>query len=174
MGINLTPVSAKFGSLTRLQDIYVESFPPEERRPWPQLLERAFDDSDSFILYAITDGDIVAGLVTVWHLQAARYIEHFAIALEYRGKGTGTSVLAMLVSMSPLPMLLEVEPAATGDTARRRIDFYRRNGFIGHPDFDYIQPPYAPGLPAVPLMLMTTGKVNLQSAATELFSTVYG
>ncbi len=173
MGINLTPVSAKFGSLNRLQDIYIEAFPPEERRPWPQLLERAFDNSDSFILYAIMDGEIVAGLVTVWHLRSARYIEHFAIEPEYRGNGAGTAVLAMLVSMSPQPLLLEVEPAHTGDTARRRIGFYRRNGFTDHPDFNYIQPPYAPGLPPVPLTLMTTGEVNLQSAADELFSTVY-
>lgn len=174
MSINLTPVSANSVSLNRLHDIYIASFPPEERRPWPLLLDRAFDNSDNFTLYAITDGENVAGLVTVWRLRSARYIEHFATAPEYRGKGIGTTVLAMLDAMSSQPLLLEVEPAHTGDTARRRIDFYRRNGFTDHPGFDYVQPPYAPGLPSVPLTLMTTGDVDLHSAAAELFSTVYG
>ena len=36
-----------------------------------------------------------------------------------------------------------------------QLDFYRRNGFRLL-DYDYVQPPYAPGLPSVPLLLMST------------------
>ena len=73
------------------------------------------------------------------------------------------------------PVILEVEPAGSEPMADRRIGFYSRCGFKLHKDFDYIQPPYAPGLNPVRLQLMTYGDIgNLSDLAREIKQEVYG
>lgn len=146
--------------------IYEESFPAEERRDWHQLPE-----DDAFTLYGIyDDGDVPLGLLTAWDFGEFSYIEHFAIDGRLRGKGMGAEVLASV----PGVLLIEVELPESGEMSRRRIAFYERNGFrlLDNP---YVQPPYGPGLPEVPLRLMSRGQVpDIDRAITTLHSRVYG
>ena len=60
--------------------------------------------------------------------------------------------------VAPLPILLEVEDPADGEWERRRVEFYRRNGFhlLSIP---YLQPPYRKGDAPLPLCLMSTDAV---------------
>lgn len=175
----------------RLKDIYVEAFPPEERREWDDMPV----NDDAFAFYALIDNgrdsifeivdnldkswckpdlfncpECVVGLVTVWHFDAFRYIEHLAVSPSQRGRGIGAGVLSALEG----PLLLEVEPEETGEIACRRIAFYQRNGFHLL-DADYVQPPYSPGLPEVPLKLMARGDIgDVRLAICTLHSRVYG
>lgn len=151
----------------RLRQIYTEAFPPEERREWA-----AMPPADpAFAMYSIVcDSGLTAGLLTAWHMPDFTYIEHLAIAPELRGGGIGSKVLQAL----PGTLLLEVEPAETSRQASERISFYNRNNFAML-DVDYIQPPYGPGLPALPLRLMVRGKIDDISAAIKLLhKRVYG
>lgn len=91
-----------------------------------------------------------------------------------RGSGIGAEILRLLAAEGP-PLLLEVEhPKGPGSIEQRRIEFYRRNGFRLL-DYDYVQPPYAPGLPSVPLLLMSTDPaLDPALAARTLHREVYG
>ncbi len=156
-----------------MENVYIESFPPEERRQWADVLDRA-DNDPRFNLYSIISDGSPAGLITVWDLGTARYVEHFAVAPSMRGSGIGREVIEKFIAMPGAPVVLEVEPLHTGETARKRINFYTRAGMTAHHTFNYIQPPYAPGLPSVPLTLMTSSPLPLPDIATLLHREVYG
>lgn len=160
-------------AIAAMQPLYESAFPAHERRPWDKWLEVALDPD--FRLYVITLDGRQAGFLTVWRFPAFSYVEHFAIDPELRGKGLGGEAIQLVVEHTGLPVILEVEPAETSADAARRIDFYRRHGFHSHDDFGYVQPPYTPGMPGLPMKLMTAaGKVDLPAAAELIKTKVYG
>lgn len=154
--------------------LYIESFPPEERRPWDDIILRSTQCQQRFQLLGIYIDSVFAGLITIWQFPSFRYVEHFATSPSMRSRGIGAEALAALISHSASPIVLEVELPETSPLARRRIDFYSRCGFIPHPEYKYIQPPYSADLPAVPLMLMTTAPINLDDVSLTLHRHVYG
>lgn len=149
--------------MEQLLKLYVEAFPPEERRP----LEQMPPDDEAFELYAIADD----GLLTAWKFDGYTYVEHFAVYPDKRDNGVGTKALAALSG----PVILEVEPPESGEAARRRIAFYERNGFR-QIDYDYMQPAYSPGLPTIPMKLMVRGTLpcSIATAVQTLRHRVYG
>lgn len=145
-----------------LMQLYVEAFPPEERRP----LEEMPPADAAYRFYAI-DG---CGLLSTWEFEDFTYIEHFAIRAELRGSGIGSAALAALRGN----LILEVEPPHTGTTARRRIAFYKRNGFRLL-NIAYVQPPYSKDLPSVELRLMVRGAISdIDAAIRTIHRRVYG
>lgn len=156
-----------------LRNLYIDSFPPEERRPWHNICHLTASSSQ-FTFFEIYWQGKLAGFITTWQLPSATYIEHFAIMPSLRGKNIGSRALAKLCSLSRSAIVLEAELPESSNMAMRRIAFYTRAGFNAHPEFNYVQPPYSPGLPAVPLMLMTYGlSTDLQIIAGEIHSKVY-
>ncbi|MCM1066740.1 MAG: GNAT family N-acetyltransferase [Muribaculaceae bacterium] len=159
--------------------LYIDAFPEEERRPWSTMLlaphERLRGPYLHQLLLAKGCSDTFAGLVTTWHFDHFNYIEHFATMPALRGAGVGSYTLQSLIQGFDTPWVLEVErPAADNPMAARRIAFYERNGFHLL-DYDYIQPPYAPGLPEVPLLLMSTDPhIDPHHVAQVLHREVYG
>lgn len=156
--------------LTAIEKIYTEAFPPEERRSWSSLA----GDGNPELRSIVRDGEL-AGMISYWNFGTFVYVEHFAIDPSLRGGGTGSEVLAELRRSLGRPVVLEVErPADSNPMAARRIEFYRRNGFHVL-SYDYIQPPYAPGLPSVPLLLMSTDpSIAPADVAATLHREVYG
>ncbi len=143
-----------------LQGIYSESFPVDERRPVESIHALLGRDDSPFRAYAIEAGGEVAGFVTVWIFEEARYVEHLVTAPALRGSGIGGNAVDTLRALAPTPLLLEVEPPSDADPmAARRIDFYRRHGFRLHTGFSYIQPPYTDSSQPVRLMIMTSGEL---------------
>lgn len=174
MNIKLLP-TAKVSVSSEMEALYLESFPPEERRPWQQILSLT-ESGPRFIFLTIITDDKPAGFMTVWNLGMVVYVEHFATFPALRGHGIGREAIRTLIESSSVPVILEVEPAATGPMAARRIEFYTRAGLIPHNNFPYIQPPYSPDLPSVPLTLMTSRPVtetDLARAATLIQRHVY-
>lgn len=171
----------KLGALQRrhysaAQSLYMSSFPESERRP----VDSLFAEDRPMHLWGIysCDGgrELFAGIITVWHFADFIYIEHFAVEPGMRGRGIGAHVLDIICRASDKPVVVEVErPDAHLPDTQRRIAFYRRCGFntLG---YDYIQPPYQPGLPAVPLLLMVNGSEVPSPAhiAATLHTAVYG
>lgn len=164
--------------LSRLEDslldsaleIYLEAFPPDERRPWKSILSP--DDIAGPRLQGIfADGRLV-GMVTTWAFDNFTYVEHLALSTSTRGQGIGSKVVAALKASSAVPLLLEVEPRHLSDQAARRIGFYARAGFDVI-DTGYVQPPYSPHLSPVALWLMASGRVDPDKAAATLHSRVY-
>lgn len=162
--------------LSDVKSLYFASFPPQERRLWTDIERLLSQPSSPYNLLVIVSGEMFTGFITWWSLNGFCYIEHFAVAQSMRGCGVGAKALKQFVASTPLPIVLEVELPDSDEIARRRIDFYQRNGFVAHLDFPYIQPPYSPSLPSVPLMLMTantTTQLNLHHIAATLHQSVY-
>jgi len=154
-----------------MEALYTGSFPPSERRAWEQV--SAGGDTPELLCIAMPE-EPTAGLVSLWRFPDFTYIEHLCTAPQLRGHGIGASALALLRGEGR-PLLLEVEyPRGEGSMEQRRIDFYRRCGFYLL-DYDYVQPPYAEGLPPVPLLLMSTdASIDAGAAASVLYGAVYG
>lgn len=147
-----------------VKHLYESAFPVEERRVWAPRpeglrLRIARDENARFL-----------GFITSWQLpDAITYVEHLAVMPELRGSGIGGEIIDALTGKIILEVELPNSPAA-----RRRIDFYERHGFKAAHDVDYVQPPYQPGLPEVPMMLMCRGDIDAADAALKLHSIVYG
>ena len=160
--------------LEELRSLYEYSFPPDERRSWDSVIKGG---EKGPVLYALYDGDSppAVGMVTLWNLEKFLYIEHFAVHEAARGQGIGGKTLAAIKEQyAGKTIILEVEKAETSPEARRRISFYERNGFRTISD-TYIQPPYRPGLPAVPLNIMASRAVENVAAVEKLLQReVYG
>ncbi len=158
----------------KLQEVYLNSFPPEERRHWNDIVAKAGNDSEPLQFTEIRLFGKIVGLLSWWNFGQWAYLEHFAIDSRMRGSGIGHMALRKWVKNIKMPSVLEVELPGSNPMAARRISFYERSGFKSHPGFSYVQPPYAPGLPSVPLMLMTCGNMpDLKSVAAILHKKVY-
>lgn len=160
--------------LEAIREIYIEAFPPEERRPWEEIASPDTQKSGPKLM-GIYHKEQIAGLVAIWDFEKFIYIEHLAVDRSLRGSNIGGRAIDLLKLQTAKPLLLEVEPAESNPEAlaNRRINFYRRHGFdiIGR---DYIQPPYGDGLPPVPLWLMSTGPIDPAEATVTLHKKVYG
>lgn len=170
---------SKLSGLTaiKVKSLYFNSFPDAERREWNDLSIKINAPDQPLNLFIVNVKGRFAGFITWWRLDGGlRYVEHFAIDPSLRGAGTGARAIKEFVASEPSAVILEVEPEDMDEMARRRIGFYRRCGFTDHPEFDYEQPPYAPGLPTVKLTLMTSGDItpDLENAARQLHGKVYG
>ena len=89
--MQLLPVSAP---APELEAIYLESFPPEERRPFADI----FSGRNPLKALAIHDGGRAVGLLTYWDFADFCYIEHFATSPAVRGRGIGSEALERFMS----------------------------------------------------------------------------
>ena len=158
--ITLQPVTSATDPMTGyINSLYHSSFPEAERRPWPSLIQLIEPGAMPFFkLYAAIDSsNKFVGFVSTWQLPDSLYIEHLAVEPSMRSNGGGGTIIDTVRDMAgDKPVVVEVELPDSNPDAPRRIAFYERHGFTAMSDFDYYQPPYAPGLPDVQLMLMTT------------------
>ncbi len=149
------------------------SFPTDEIRPYG--LQKALFDNPAYRVLGLKDREKIQGLITVYDLNAVLFVEHFAVHPRCRNLGLGSRILQELFTCGEKPICLEVELPLT-EQARRRIGFYRRNGFY-YNDYPYVQPPLAPGQNPVDLRLMTSGKEltagEFEAVKTLLYREVY-
>lgn len=159
--------------LTILRDLYINSFPAEERRPWDDIAGQAERRAPK--LYAILADGHLAGMLTLWTFSLFVYVEHLAISPSLRGHGVGSDAMRNLIDrVGEKPVVLEIEPpVAHHPETVRRLNFYRSLGFSVI-DTDYIQPPYSPGLPSINLHLLATTALPAGSTARTLHKEVYG
>jgi GAF domain-containing protein len=132
-------------------NLYKKSFPPEERRPLR--MQKKMMNNPLYHFEVVTENGRFVGLILWWKFETVIYIEHLATSSHIRGRGYGGRILEEFVRRFTLPLLLEVEPPAV-EINRRRIDFYRRFGFVLN-EHAYRHPPYKKGGEYVSLMLMT-------------------
>lgn len=134
-------------------ELLENSFPADEYRTYEE--QKAILDNELYSIYALYDGEKLKAFISVWEFEKFAYVEHFAVSPKYRNSGLGAKMLNELITRSQKSICLEVEPPEN-ETARRRINFYLRNGFYLN-DYPYIQPPMSKGKNAVPLLIMTSG-----------------
>ncbi|MDE6353060.1 MAG: GNAT family N-acetyltransferase [Muribaculaceae bacterium] len=142
--------------LEKIKGLYMASFPENERRPWQSIIDMVANASPFFNVNAVvgTDNQFY-GFYTSWNLPGVLYIEHFTVESYMRSRGIGSDVITDVVAQADLrAVVVEVELPGTSESDRR-IAFYERNGFQAI-DLQYFQPPYAPGLDMVEMILMST------------------
>jgi len=145
--------------------IMEKSFPTDERRPKDEQ-KRLFANP----LYKVYCAGEMKAFMAVWEFDSFVFLEHFAVSPVCRNEGLGSKMLEELKRIYNKKICLEVEPPET-DTAKRRINFYKRNGFYLN-EFPYIQPPISKGKQPVPLMIMTSETINEQEFK-EIKHTLY-
>lgn len=163
MSIELRKIDISHTELPYFKVLYEQSFPPEERRPWNDVV-RQIEYNSRFSFYEILKDSDTVGFITLWNLDSVFYGEHFAIDPSRRNGGLGGVAFDTLLASLDMPFVCEVEHAGSTPEAASRIGFYVRHGLVGLNDYDYMQPPYAPGLPSVSLMLMTDAPADIDPA----------
>lgn len=159
----------------KIYKIMDESFPLDEHRDYQE--QRELLNKPQYTIYVCYDSkpEEIKGFMAVWELGDFGFIEHFAVNKAYRNAGIGTAMLQELIQLLKQPICLEVE-LPDNEIARRRIDFYKRNGFYEN-EFPYMQPAISPGRNPIPLILMTSGGSISGNVFEEikalLYNTVY-
>lgn len=148
-----------------------ESFPLCERRTYQEA--KAVLNNKEYTLFHIEENDTKVGLLGVWLLDGFCFIEHFAIYPCYRNKGFGARVLTLAKSKWET-LVLEAEPDTT-EIAKRRLNFYKRNGFLQN-EFEYKQPSYRLGEEDVELVILSYPTMLNESkkVVKEIYKKVYG
>lgn len=139
--------------LSRLMDLYILSFPEEERRDEKQLF-RMIETVPEMSFNAVEENGELCGLSIFWDLGEFYYMEHLAVFPEMRNRKIGQQILDYWKNHLPKLQILEAEPAVE-TMAVRRIGFYERNGFqVIYKD--YVQPSYRKEEDSCPLWILGT------------------
>lgn len=136
--------------------IMEESFPIDEYRPYDEQKALLYDSKYHIYVLPDSNKEALRAFIAVWQLDDFAFIEHFAVNPVYRNQGLGSLILQEISGLLQCQICLEVELPQT-DFARRRIGFYKRNGFYLN-DYSYTQPPISAGRKPIPLFIMTSGE----------------
>ena len=153
-----------------MEELLVESFPPEEYRELEHLREYT-DRIGNFHNNIIFDDDLPIGFITYWDFDEFYYVEHFAVDPAQRNGGHGKNVLNHLCELLQHPIVLEVEMPEE-EMAQRRINFYKRQGFVLW-EKPYLQPPYRPGDDYLPMLLMAHGNLEHERDFETVKNSIY-
>lgn len=143
------PMSREYFS--RIFEILEYSFPETEHRSMNEHF--AEFKRHSFRSMVLDNDGTIMGFMNFWELDGFVYLEHFAVAKEFRGQGLGTSLMDELKKISGT-VILEAEPPEQSGTAARRVRFYERLGFFLN-KYEYFQPPCADNEQPLPLSVMS-------------------
>ena len=124
--------------LRRLYPAMRRDFPPAELKPLRRL-EKQMRQGDCRG-WLIKEGDIPRGYALVQSAPGTPFVllDYLAVFPQRRGGGYGSGGLALLQEKYPGGILAEVEDEVPGQEGenrvrRRRMDFYRRMGFVPCP-----------------------------------------
>jgi GNAT superfamily N-acetyltransferase len=171
-------------SLARMAELYVEAFPPGERKP-VAFLGKALERDDYRLIGLVCD-ERLEGLAVLYepHCAEFRLLEYMAITPARRNQGFGSFLFDSIMAQQPTrTLLLEVE-SETGDgreagTSRRRREFYLRLGCRPVPGIDYAMPAVASVKPP-PMTLFACGAktagidpVSLPRWLKDIYDKVY-
>lgn len=168
--IQLQEINTSHEHYLFMEKLLQTAFPTQERRNSDQQRKNT-DENPLFHNILITDNDTPIGLLTYWKFSSFVYIEHFAIDSHLRNKNYGSQTLKLFCQEINVPIVLEAEEP-TDEIARRRIDFYQRQGFIIQ-DVPYLQPPYRPEDEWFPLKLVTYGSIKIEQDYHLIKDTIY-
>ena len=131
--IELTPAQLRALYHTRMK----EDFPPSELKPLSAML--ALLEGGHYRPFGLRDGAELAGYAMVWREPGVDFalLDYLAIHPRRRGQGLGSALLRLLDGRCRelRGVLVEAESPEQGEPAgaelrRRRLVFYRRNGFL--------------------------------------------
>ena len=128
---NMEVVKYKTVYYTQVNNIYIKSFPPEER----YINLNKMIESPNTELYCLVDNDIVLGIIYLIYYKDMIFILYLAINTQIRSKGYGSFLLKWcLDKYLDKKIFLNIEEVREEfddyETRKRRLDFYLKNGFF--------------------------------------------
>ncbi|WP_300747939.1 GNAT family N-acetyltransferase [uncultured Brachyspira sp.] len=136
--IKLIEIKHNSENIDFYKQLYNDAFPKEERWSFDMIMENK--DNNNYKSYSILDEDIPIGFTVIWHLDNINYVEYLAIDKKLRGRKYGSEVLTKILNMiNDKLIVIEVEPYELNETAKKRIEWYKRFGLI-LADYDYDMP----------------------------------
>lgn len=168
--IQLIRITDPFGETwAKAMEIYENSFPPEEKRPYEQHMQ-LMKKNNSYHFYAAMEEQTVIGIIILWKLQRFIYLDYLATLSNARNKGYGKRIVEQLKELFNDTIILEVE-LPDNDLAKRRIGFYTRLGFYLL-DFPYYMPQYNNPKEKFPMLLMSSHAID-QSACVDIMHEIH-
>lgn len=153
--------------------ILEDAFPSAELRKYD--LMKSFFEKEEVIFFGMKEEEQLQVVILSWEFKEFTFLENFAVHKDYRNKGLGSKCLEKIKQYYTVPIVLEVEKPYDA-LSERRIDFYRRNGFILSA-YGYMQPPLNTTLNDIPLQMMSYPiSLNEKSFAKikrQIFKRVY-
>jgi ribosomal protein S18 acetylase RimI-like enzyme len=131
--------------------IYNTSFPHNEKRALDQ--QTAVFNKPEWQLNVFISDNRLFGFISFWTATEFIFIEHLAIAPEFRNRGLGKTILKPFLENNSKPVILEIELPADTNT-RRRLRFYESLGFQKN-DHNHCQPPYHSGDKPIPMKILS-------------------
>ncbi|MBE5738979.1 MAG: GNAT family N-acetyltransferase [Clostridiales bacterium] len=121
--------------LSKVKDIYelyLASFPPEERVPFDSLFSGVFE---GFELYALYDNEHLVAMAHLNNTENFVHVNYLAVVKEYQCQGNGSDVLSRVKDMfKGKAVVLDIEEldeeAENNHLRIRRKKFYGKNGFV--------------------------------------------
>lgn len=158
------------------KELYLSSFPFDERREWSSILD--LNQQDYYSFFVIEQDSLFVGIISLWFFKDFVYVEHFAIDKTLRGNHLGTQAISHIINNINANIVLEVE-LPTNEISKKRIMFYKRLGFESFVQ-RYIQPPYTEQGQSLELIVMfhqdqpTTSFPSFETIRHTLYHNVYG
>lgn len=123
--------AAKSEQLTRIEKLYLEAFPEDERKPFKVMLQKVAEGQMEMLALEKA-GEFVGLAITIKHKDLV-LLDYFAIENKWRGQGIGGEAIELLKQhYAEKRFLLEIEiidEAAENNAERiRRKAFYLRHG----------------------------------------------
>lgn len=117
--------------LAKVKALYYRSFPKNERRSFPELIENRLGNTEVVSFY---DDENFVGMACILNSPDISHVIYLAIDESLRGRGYGSKALELLHrSKSGKRVMVDIEvPDATAENAKQRImrkKFYLRAGY---------------------------------------------
>lgn len=136
---------------TEFWRIYSASFPLYERREIEQ--QAVIFHKPGYLLTIFISDNVFIGFISSWITKEFIFIEHFAIAPEFRNQGQGNAVLNVFIESNSFPIILEIEPPVDKIT-RSRLRFYESLNFKIN-NHNHSQPAYHKKDEPVPMKILS-------------------
>lgn len=125
------PITSHSTDVSRIEALYLEAFPENERSPFHLLLDDSTNCSEIFAFY---EDSIFCGFMSILTWGDISHIIYFAMDASLRGNGYGAAALSLLRQIKPGNRLIadiEQPTSAAGNNAQRekRKQFYCKNGY---------------------------------------------
>ena len=157
--------------LERIFDLYLKSFPVQERRSVDQL-KCLIENQENMYFNSIEIEDTLCGFFVYWKIDDMYYMEYLSVFEDIRNMKIGQKLLEWIDSNLHGLRVFEVEPPVDEMTTRR-VNFYKRNGYQVI-DRTYVQPSYTEDMDELPLWIMSNQMPdNLTEVIERLKFTVY-
>lgn len=126
------PITSRSPDLAKIETLYTEAFPENERSPFNLLLDDSTNCSEVFAFY---EGEMFCGFMSLLTFGDISHIIYFSMSQLLRNRGFGGEALQLLRQIKPEYRLLadiEVITTAAENNLQRdkRKQFYLKNGYV--------------------------------------------